>query len=53
MKLAIAKHQLKWKLAEIAKHSIFREWLLVASMPHKVWLDERLRRLVSKSKVPL
>ena len=53
MELAIAKLQLEGKLAEVAKHSISSEWLLVASMPHEVGLDERLRGLVSKSKVPL
>ena len=53
MELAIAKLQLERKLAEIAEHSISSEWLLVASMPHEVGLDERLRGLVSESKVLL
>ena len=51
MELAIAKLQLKRKLAEVAEHSIPRERLPVASMPQEVRLDERLRGLIRISKV--
>ena len=53
MKLAIAKLQLKWKLAEAAEHSISSQWLSVASMSQKVRLHKCLGCLVGKGEVML
>ena len=53
MKLAIAKLQLKWKLAEAAKHSITRQRLSVASMSQKVRLHKCLGGLVGEGEVLL
>ena len=53
VKLAIAKLQLKWKLAEAAKHSITRQRLSVASMSQKVRLHKCLGGLVGEGEVML
>ena len=53
MELAIAKLQLKRKLAEAAEHSITSKWLPVASMSQEVRLHQSLGGLVSEREVLL
>ena len=53
MKLAVAKLQLKGKLAEAAEHSIACKRLPVASMPQEMRLQKRFGGLISESEVLL